>query len=157
MCPIHGHFFTSHLVVTGFEMENKYRVCNTLGQQVYFASESECSIYCITVGMDHFGDGVGSLHVNCWTETWLAFLSALACNLWDPTLSIPLLLFVLLHLLPPPLLDSLSPSLLPLLISPSHLHFAPSSSPQLPQSSNDSAVMHIGNSPWLSATTRRRR
>ena len=34
--------------MTGFEMENKYRVCNTLGQQVYFASESECYICCIT-------------------------------------------------------------------------------------------------------------
>ena len=29
------------LVMTGFETENKYLVRNTLGQQVYFAAESE--------------------------------------------------------------------------------------------------------------------
>ena len=28
-------------VVTGWETENKYRVRNTLGQQVYFAAEGE--------------------------------------------------------------------------------------------------------------------
>ena len=28
-------------VVTGWETENKYRIHNTLGQQVYFAAESK--------------------------------------------------------------------------------------------------------------------
>lgn len=38
--------FTLHLflllVVTNFETENKYRIRNTLGQQVYFAKERKC-------------------------------------------------------------------------------------------------------------------
>ncbi len=28
-------------VVTGYETENKYRIRNTLGQQIYFANESK--------------------------------------------------------------------------------------------------------------------
>ena len=33
-----------NVVVTGFETENKYRICNTLGQQVYFAKEGKSVI-----------------------------------------------------------------------------------------------------------------
>ena len=33
-------------VVTGWETENKYRIRNTLGQQVYFAAESKCIHTC---------------------------------------------------------------------------------------------------------------
>ena len=33
--------FLMHAVVTGFETENKYKVRNSLGQQVYFATEGE--------------------------------------------------------------------------------------------------------------------
>ena len=34
-------------VVTGWETENKYRVRNTLGQQVYFAAERKKLLVCI--------------------------------------------------------------------------------------------------------------
>ena len=39
--PVVKHFFT---VLTGWETQNKYRVRNTLGQQVYFASESKLTL-----------------------------------------------------------------------------------------------------------------
>ena len=29
------------VVMTGFETQNKYKVCNALGQQVYFAAEGQ--------------------------------------------------------------------------------------------------------------------
>ena len=35
------HYCIVHVVITGFETENKYRVRNALGQQVYFAAESK--------------------------------------------------------------------------------------------------------------------
>ena len=35
-------FLSLSAVVTGWETENKYRVRNTVGQQVYFAAESKC-------------------------------------------------------------------------------------------------------------------
>ena len=35
--------FLSPIVVTGWETENKYRIRNTLGQDVYFARESMCT------------------------------------------------------------------------------------------------------------------
>ena len=36
------------IVLTGCETQNKYRVCNSVGQQVYFAQESE-SVGCISL------------------------------------------------------------------------------------------------------------
>ena len=36
-------------VVTGWETENKYRVRNTVGQQVYFAAESKCTGYTVHI------------------------------------------------------------------------------------------------------------
>ena len=33
----------SSLVLTGFETQNKYKIRNSLGQQVYFAAESQFS------------------------------------------------------------------------------------------------------------------
>ncbi len=44
------HFHFPLLVITNFETQNKYRIRNTLGQQVYFAAEGE------------FFDPVCSLH-----------------------------------------------------------------------------------------------
>ena len=38
------HDLLSPAVVTGWETENKYRVRNTLGQDVYFARESTCTL-----------------------------------------------------------------------------------------------------------------
>ena len=32
-------------VMTGWETENKYRIMNTLGQQVYFAAERKLTLY----------------------------------------------------------------------------------------------------------------
>ena len=34
-------------MVTGWETENKYRVRNTLGQQVYFAAERKLEFVCV--------------------------------------------------------------------------------------------------------------
>ena len=34
-------YYIHHVVITGFETENKYRVRNAVGQQVYFAAESK--------------------------------------------------------------------------------------------------------------------
>ena len=40
-------FFLHFAVVTGWETENKYRVRNTLGQQVYFAAERKLEFVCV--------------------------------------------------------------------------------------------------------------
>ena len=40
-------FFLHFAVVTGWETENKYRVRNTLGQQVYFAAERKLEFVCM--------------------------------------------------------------------------------------------------------------
>ena len=42
------HHFVFHTVLTGFETQNKYRVRNALGQQVYFAAESRQSVKHVT-------------------------------------------------------------------------------------------------------------
>ena len=42
-CESLSHYL---LVMTGFETQNKYKVSNSLGQQVYFAAEGQCLHYC---------------------------------------------------------------------------------------------------------------
>ena len=46
------NFFGFHFaVVTGWETENKYRVRNTLGQQVYFAAERKKLLVCMLMNI----------------------------------------------------------------------------------------------------------
>ena len=42
-------FSCFNIVLTGCETQNKYRVCNSVGQQVYFAQESEYVCVCVLV------------------------------------------------------------------------------------------------------------
>ena len=41
-----SHLYLYHfIVITNFETENKYRIRNTLGQQIYFATERKLNIW----------------------------------------------------------------------------------------------------------------